>query len=368
MGRMFPVQHWGRWVLPTAAIAANLPDFEALFVYINDKPNYLIQHRAWSHSAIGVVCESILLASVVWAIVNRHAARKANAQIRWVWLFAVCLSGAVLHVFMDWWNTYGIRPLYPISRTWLYADLAFIIDPWMWWLLGSAFLLGLRPPTSETKSVLRRGGWLFAGLLWTASGAIVMSACIGGLAPVTVGLVWLLLWGATGLVYTRWRSVCSPRTWALGATLVLTVYLCAMAALGAQCRQTVEREYASVGGPMSVNVYPGVPWRMEVVGVTETGFRQFSFDLAQSELPLSQISIDANLSLADRPDVQKTREYEAWRIFARHPVAWKANGKLMLGDLRYQVFGRDRDWSAMEVPGIDASSLMKPAPETEAAR
>ena len=368
MGRMFPVQHWGRWVLPTAAIAANLPDFEALFVYINDKPNYLMQHRAWSHSAIGVVFESVFLAIVVWAIVNGHAVRNENASIRWRWPFAVCVSGAVLHVFMDWWNTYGIRPLYPISKTWLYADLAFIIDPWMWWLLASAFLLGIRAPTSEATSVLGKGGWLFAGLLWTAASAIVMLACISGLAPVGVGAVWLLLWGATGFVYTRWRLECSPRTWATGAIGVLAVYLCAMSMLGAHCRQVVEREYESISGPMSVNVYPGVPWRMEVVGITESGFQQFSFDLAQSALPLSQISIDANLAFAKRPAVRRTREYEAWKIFARHPVAWKADDRLMLGDLRYQVFGRERDWSAMEVPGFDASSLGESFPKTEAAR
>lgn len=119
---------------------------------------------------------------------------------------------------------------------------------------------------------------------------------------------------------------------------------------------------------MSVNVYPGVPWQMEVVGVTQAGFRQFSFDLARSREPVSEISIEANLNLVERPAVQNSREYEAWQIFARHPVVWEADGRLMLGDLRYSLFGRDRDWSTMEVSGGPASSSPVPESETAAAR
>jgi inner membrane protein len=43
---------------------------------------------------------------------------------------------------MDWTNNYGIRLLLPWSGRWFYGDLVFIIDPFLWLILGgTAFLV-----------------------------------------------------------------------------------------------------------------------------------------------------------------------------------------------------------------------------------
>jgi inner membrane protein len=39
---------------------------------------------------------------------------------------------------MDFTNSYGVRPLLPFTGRWFYGDLAFVSDPWIWLILGSA--------------------------------------------------------------------------------------------------------------------------------------------------------------------------------------------------------------------------------------
>src|SRR4029078_9230702 len=60
---------------------------------------------------------------------------------------------AATHPLLDWTNNYGVRPLLPWSGRWFYGDLVYIVDPYIWLLLGvPAFLL-----TSNTRA--RLIGW-----------------------------------------------------------------------------------------------------------------------------------------------------------------------------------------------------------------
>ncbi|MEX0342766.1 MAG: metal-dependent hydrolase, partial [Erythrobacter sp.] len=48
------------------------------------------------------------------------------------------------HPALDWLNVYGIRLLEPFSSRWFYGDTLFIIDVWLWVLLGFATWFSLR--------------------------------------------------------------------------------------------------------------------------------------------------------------------------------------------------------------------------------
>jgi inner membrane protein len=65
---------------------------------------------------------------------------------------------AVTHPLMDWTNNYGVRPLLPWSGRWFYGDLVFIIDPYLWLILGGAACL----LTSNRR--LKIAGWLILGV------------------------------------------------------------------------------------------------------------------------------------------------------------------------------------------------------------
>ena len=50
----------------------------------------------------------------------------------------------VSHPILDMLNTYGIRWLVPFSDRWFYGDILFIVDPWLWLILGVGVLLSRR--------------------------------------------------------------------------------------------------------------------------------------------------------------------------------------------------------------------------------
>ena len=64
--------------------------------------------------------------------------------MRDVWLFALSFIGCLTHPALDWLNVYGIRLLEPFSSQWFYGDTLFIIDVWLWALLGFATWFSLR--------------------------------------------------------------------------------------------------------------------------------------------------------------------------------------------------------------------------------
>ena len=64
-----------------------------------------------------------------------------------------CL-GALLHLFQDFTNNYGVRPFAPFNPKWYSWDIVFIIDPIM---LG-ALILGL--VASRTYGPDHRGDWI----------------------------------------------------------------------------------------------------------------------------------------------------------------------------------------------------------------
>ena len=143
IARCFPTARWGRWVAPVGILAANLPDIEIIAVNPGDKAYYLVEHRGWSHSLLGVGLEVLAFVGVVLAIsalLSRYTQR--DLRPRAGPLFLLITVEAYLHVFLDFWNTYGVRPFYPFDPTWYYGDILFVIDPWLWLILGAAMVLG----------------------------------------------------------------------------------------------------------------------------------------------------------------------------------------------------------------------------------
>ena len=145
IGRSLPHRRWGPWVSPLAIISANLPDFEVAFAPRTDKADYLLHHRGWGHSFLGVGIEIVALAALVWGVGRLCASRWSEGQrptfVRALVVVALCAS---THLLLDWWNTYGIRPFYPFDTTWFYGDMVFIIDGWVWLILLAAIGFGTR--------------------------------------------------------------------------------------------------------------------------------------------------------------------------------------------------------------------------------
>jgi inner membrane protein len=146
----------------TAAVcilSANAPDIDVVTGFFGDRWTVLLHHRGITHSIIGTVALGVLVPSIFWALERAFARwRRRRPRIRYGGLLLASVIAAVTHPIMDWTNNYGVRPLLPWSGRWFYGDLVFIIDPYLWLVLGgAAFLL-----TSNRR--LKIAGWLILGL------------------------------------------------------------------------------------------------------------------------------------------------------------------------------------------------------------
>jgi inner membrane protein len=55
--------------------------------------------------------------------------------VRFWLLIAAALAS---HLALDSLNSYGIHPFYPFSNAWYFGDAIFILEPWLWLILGVA--------------------------------------------------------------------------------------------------------------------------------------------------------------------------------------------------------------------------------------
>ena len=172
-------------------LAANAPDGDIIVLAFDDRWSFLQHHRGITHAIVGVATLSVLLPLLFYLgdlIISRLKHRPR--QVNFVGLLIASVLVSATHPLLDWTNNYGIRFLLPWSSRWFYGDLVFIVDPFIWLLLGSAcFLL-----TSRTRAQKR--SWFLVALVLTV--LIFLSPRGGNLpAPWLIRGVWLVL--LTGL-------------------------------------------------------------------------------------------------------------------------------------------------------------------------
>jgi inner membrane protein len=113
-----------------------------------------------------------------WVRRRRHpeAPPALGGTLLWIALLAVCT-----HPFLDWFNTYGVRFLMPFGRRWFYGDVLFIVDPWIWLILGAGWWASRRRWARATPGAGRPARW---GLLVAAAYVLLMG--VSGVAARTV--------------------------------------------------------------------------------------------------------------------------------------------------------------------------------------
>jgi len=114
-------------------LAANLPDLDLLYTGITPPPlGYLLHHRGHTHTLVGLVVQAAVLALVyrllppVRRLPPEHRAR----------LWTLICVGLLSHELLDAGNSYGVHPFFPFDSRWYYGDAVFILEPWLWLLLG----------------------------------------------------------------------------------------------------------------------------------------------------------------------------------------------------------------------------------------
>ena len=127
----------------TLLIGANLPDIDILASF--DGPGAdLAFRRGWTHGIPALIVLPFLLTAAI-VLFDRLGRRLARATLpstvvpRQVLLLAGI--SVLTHPILDTLNTYGVRWLMPFSSRWFYGDTLFIVDPWLWLILGTGFLM-----------------------------------------------------------------------------------------------------------------------------------------------------------------------------------------------------------------------------------
>jgi inner membrane protein len=187
-------------------VAAEFPDTDLVYSgpLVNMGPlGYLLHHRGHTHTLVWASVSAVLL----W-LVTRWWVRRGDGVDRATSggaLLALAFAGTWSHLLLDWTNSYGVHPFWPLDNRWFYGDAVFIVEPWLWLVAIPPLLWGAR--TTGGRTVL---GLLGVGILAASwfTGQVARDVAV-------VLTVFTLLWlGAQWLLRDRLRAWGGVALWA----------------------------------------------------------------------------------------------------------------------------------------------------------
>lgn len=163
-------QRAGRAALWASVAAAEFPDTDIVLLLLG-QDTYLEYHRSVTHSALLLPFWATVVAWAVWELTGRK-------NFRVLWLAAV--AGMVSHVVLDWVTSYGTMLLWPVGRWRFSLNWVFILDPYVWALLGVALWAAIR---TQRASMARIGIAVIGGyLLFCGAAQWLVGRAEGGTA------------------------------------------------------------------------------------------------------------------------------------------------------------------------------------------
>ena len=337
-------------------LAANAPDCDVAILLFGDRWTYLHHHRGITHAIVGVAFLSLFLPLVFFGIDRlwaRFRGQPAKTKLRGLIVASVLVTAT--HPLLDWTNNYGIRFFLPWSSKWSYGDLVYIIDPYIWLLLGGAcFLL----------SAKTMGG----KIIWAAVAAVLTSLVI--FSPRAVGLpsFFVVFWVTAIVILSVLFVLGAGRRFGNNIAIVaLAIVPCYWTFLGyAHSRALASGYYQATnavlpsGEPIRrLSVMPTLasPLHWDCVFETDRATYRFGLRLMSDNFPGSRIIRYEKPSgpLAEVMErVSQDRPVQIFLGFARYPVGRLADPNcttdtlLQLADLRYTEPGSRRGTFTLE--------------------
>ena len=196
---------------PALILGANACDIDAITMFIS-RDLSLGFRRGWTHGVLALVLLPVLLTMMLMLVDRVHGAWRGREPRAWpLPLLGLTSLAVASHLVLDWLNTYGIRLLMPFDGTWYYGDALFIIDPYLWLLLGA--------PVVVARSASPRGAcaWILLGCGTT----LLVTGFEGG--PTFIRVLWCA--GITGIVWLRLKG----RPWSQRGSRLAKICLAAAA-------------------------------------------------------------------------------------------------------------------------------------------
>lgn len=341
-------------------LAANAPDAD-IVTLIFGRWTFLHHHRGITHSIVGAFALALALPLIFYLgdlLIAR--ARKRVPNIRLPGLLLASVIATATHPLLDWTNNYGVRFLLPWNPKWFYGDFVFIIDPFLWIVLGgAAFLL-----TSKTlKHVVV---WILIALV---PSYLVLVAPTG---PTRLGsetllrLLWIVALIVLVTLYRRKIGGRAGAKIAIAALATVTVYCAGLAVTHAVALRQAERQAVNIAkqnGEQVVEVaaMPTVANPTEWSCVMETDRATYRFNLSLRHGPagtsdLIRYERPQGLSVEAVAQAARDSRSQVFLGFARFPVVGVVGEDcatqtlVQFADLRYTEPGRKRGTFSLEVP------------------
>lgn len=317
--------------VPALILGSNLPDIDAVTMLV-DGDLALAVRRGWTHGVLAVAVLPVVL-TLSLLLVDRVVARWRGQEprARGAPLLGLSVLAVASHPVLDWLNTYGVRFLMPFDDTWFYGDALFIVDPWIWLMLGAPV-------------VLARSATLFGSAAWILLGLATTSLVTGfeGL-PTAPKLLWCA--GVATIVWLRLSGYGRKRV-AMVTTVCIAatgLYVATMIA-GSRLAEWQVAHWLDERGDAPAEVMaspaPGNPLRRNIVAAFDTRYHLMEVDWLSAEpVRIAAPSIDRG---AEGPIVQAAlgaphvRGLAAWKRFPAYRVEETEEGyRVSIFDVRY---------------------------------
>ena len=171
--------------------AAEFPDLDLLYsgpLLGIGKLGYLLHHRGHTHTIVLALVSAVAL----WALTLALSRAVRDGPARFAMLM-LAVAGTLSHIALDYTNSYGVHPFWPLDNRWVYGDMVFIVEPWLWVIAIPALVAGPRHAAGRV-------------VLWLALAAILVASWTLGVVPSSIALALTLsaaLWSAMAW---RWRG------------------------------------------------------------------------------------------------------------------------------------------------------------------
>ena len=247
----------------TLVLAANAPDID-VFSYVRGEYFALSFRRGITHGWAALLVLPFVVTGLV-LLYDRAVRRRRNAgaePARARPLLALSMVGVLTHPALDWMNTYGMRWGLPFSEAWTYGDSLFIIDPWIWLVLGGAVFLASSPSVAALAAWALMGALASLVVLALPLGILARSIWVGGLVTIAV---------------LRFRRGTPPALHRLptASLAIVAVYIVTMMGADLAARRQVRIAAESAGlrfRDVMVAPLPANPFSAEVEVITSVGF------------------------------------------------------------------------------------------------
>ena len=301
-----------RFAPAALVIGANLPDVDAILYFTGHEDLALGFRRGWTHGLLALVVLPFVLAGILKLIDRRQD---------WKWLLGLSGLAILTHPMLDWLNNYGMRWLMPFRGTWFYGDSVYIMDPWLWLVLGCGWLANRRPTP-----------WLFGGwLFFTAAIAWV----VGRRNTTYIAVVAIV--AAILLIALLWRA---KRSWAPVALAIAALYIGARLTIHAMTAMEVRRQVPNAVRVMAAP-QPIDPTRWDIVVETRDEYRYGRYTWLDRTLRLNDHRIPRPVETPEWVAARRhpsIRGFMTWVRFPWYELVPDPRGtRVLVHDARYAV-------------------------------